>query len=404
MKIRICLGIALVVVIFFAGCKTKELQLEPLSYDRQLLPGQDALRKITDPLMIPDFTLACLDLENLQTAVDNSLNYLGKPSSQGYYPINGITHAQAVQSLEEFGELLDLGLSGSQLNSAIRDRFDVYMSVGCDDMGTVLFTGYYTPIFDGSEQQSERFKYPLYSQPENLVKASDGKILGRTDASGNLSPYPPRAVIENSGMLEGSEIIWLADPFEAYITHVQGSAKIRLPDGKVVGIGYAANNGREYISIARELVKEGKILASQMSLSAMIDYFKSHIDHVAGYTSRNPRYVFFKREEGQPRGSINEPVTPMRTIATDKSIFPRAALTFVSTVLPRQFGGAITQQVYSGFTLDQDTGGAIRAPGRCDFYMGIGDEAGKLAGQTYQEGKLYYLFLKFPISPPLSNP
>ena len=54
----------------------------------------------------------------------------------------------------------------------------------------------------------------------------------------------------------------------------------------------------------------------------------------------------------------------------------------------------VTNQPYSGFALDQDTGGAIRAPGRCDVYMGIGDMAGKLAGSTYQEGKLYYLFLK----------
>jgi membrane-bound lytic murein transglycosylase A len=87
-------------------------------------------------------------------------------------------------------------------------------------------------------------------------------------------------------------------------------------------------------------------------------------------------------------------VTTFRSIATDKSIFPRGCLTFISTILPRATGGTVSNQFYSGFALDQDTGGAIRAAGRCDIYMGIGETAGKLAGQTYQEGKLYYLFLK----------
>jgi membrane-bound lytic murein transglycosylase A len=126
----------------------------------------------------------------------------------------------------------------------------------------------------------------------------------------------------------------------------------------------------------------------------MIDYFKRYKDQVATYVRRNPRFVFFKKEDGPPRGSLNEPVTAFRSIATDKSIFPRGCLTFISTTLPQARGGTVVNRLYSGFALDQDTGGAIRAAGRCDVYMGQGDTAGKLAGQTYQEGRLYYLFLK----------
>jgi membrane-bound lytic murein transglycosylase A len=109
---------------------------------------------------------------------------------------------------------------------------------------------------------------------------------------------------------------------------------------------------------------------------------------------RNPRYVFFQIGEGPPRGSLNEPVTAWRTIATDKSIFPRACPAFIATTLPQMERGVMVTRPYSGFALDQDTGGAIRAAGRCDVYMGVGDEAGQLAGQIYQEGRLYYLFLK----------
>ena len=124
-------------------------------------------------------------------------------------------------------------------------------------------------------------------------------------------------------MLQGQELIWLSDPFEAYIAHVQGSAKVRLPDGQIITVGYAATNGHEYASVAEQLVADGKIASDRISLATMIEYFKAHPDEVTTYIRANPRYVFFQSSEGTPRGSLNEPVTPWRTIATDKSIFPQ---------------------------------------------------------------------------------
>ena len=383
----------LLVWMFFFGCKTQPEQIKP-AYDRPLPPGMHALRKITDPAQIPDFTMACTDLRDLRESIANSLSYLSKPSSRGFFPSGEITHARTVQSLEAFLELLESGLMGVQLNQAIREKFDVYISIGCDDHGTVLFTGYYTPIFDGSMERSAEFKYPLYRQPDDLVKGPNGEILGRRTSDGQVIPYPQRAVIEGARMLRGKELIWLSDAFEAYIAHVQGSAKARLPDGQLTTVGYAANNGHEYRSVGQQMVQDGVIGSDQLSLSAMIEYFKANPDMVDTYVRRNPRFVFFRNEEGEPRGSLNEEVTPMRTIATDKSIFPRAALGFISTALPQVVGGQPAIGPYSGFVLDQDTGGAIRAPGRCDVYMGVGDMAGQLAGQTYQEGQLYYLFVK----------
>jgi len=405
MKAKIALSVLLLISTFVVGCKTKPQ--EKLQYDKQLLPGQNALRKITNPADIPDFTQACMDTSALKDAISRSINYLSKPSSQKFYPSNGIAHKRVVASLTTFAGMLDSGLRGPQLNTAIRDKFDVYISVGCDDNGTVLFTGYYTPIFDGSPVSTDRFRYPLYTQPDDLVKGPNGEILGRRGAGGQMTPFPPAAEIESSGMLKGKELVWLGNPFEAYIARVQGSAKIRMPGGVLKGVGYAANNGQEYRSVGKQMVADGVLSESQLSLSAMIEYFRQHPDQVSKYTSQNPRFVFFRFEEGPPRGSLNEPVTPLRTIATDKSIFPRGALTFISTTLPRDMGGSTVQESYTGFALDQDTGGAIRAPGRCDVYVGQGDTAGRLAGQTYKEGKLYYLFLKedlvAPTSPPMSS-
>lgn len=377
-----------------ASCCPKHRKKAAMRYDRPLPPGQYALRKITDPSEIPDFTMACSDLTNLRKAVAHSLSYLHKPSSKTFYPSGQITHNQALESVQGFADMLDSGLSGRELNDEILISFDVYTSIGCDDRGTVLFTGYYTPIFEGSLERTAQFTCPLYQQPDDLVKGPDGNIIGRRDPGGGIGTYPNRAEIEDSGMLEGKELVYLGDPFETYIAHVQGSAKVRLPDGDITTVGYAANNGHEYKSVAMELVRDGKIDADEISLATMIAYFKKYENQVRTYVRRNPRFVFFRKEGGPPVGCLNEPVTPVRSIATDKSIFPRASLSFISTTLPRAVGGAAIKQVYTGFTLDQDAGGAIRAPGRCDVYMGEGDMAGKLAGQTYQEGRLYYLFLK----------
>lgn len=396
MKNRILLSTLLLITMVIIGCKapTKEVKVVKKDYNKPLAPGQLALRKITNPAEIPDFTTACINLTDLKTPIKNSLNYLEKPSSEKYFPSGQITHAQVANSLNAFAKLLDSKLSPNQMNEAIKKQFDVYMSVGCDDQGTVLFTGYYTPIFNGSLTRTGRFQYPLYKTPLDLVKKSDGVILGRRGADGQTIPYPPRKDIESSGMLKGSELVWLSDPFEVYVAHVQGSARIRLPNNELITVGYGANNGHEYHGISQDLVKDGKIPADQISLAAMIDFFKKNPSQVETYVNRNPRFVFFLREDGSPKGSLNEPVIAKRSIATDKSIFPRGALTFIATSLPQEENGVITKRVYNNFALDQDTGGAIRAAGRCDVYMGQGDMAGKVAGQTYQEGKLYYLFLK----------
>jgi len=166
--------------------------------------------------------------------------------------------------------------------------------------------------------------------------------------------------------------------------HVQGSAKIRLPDGQVESVGYAAHNGWEYKSIRTKMIADGKFAEKNINMKTMIDYFKAHPDEVDMYVNENPRFVFFRSVEGDPRGSLNEPVTPFRTIATDKTIYPRAMFAFAAVDLDKPVG----------FALDQDAGGAIRAAGRCDVYMGVGEQAGVFAGKTYREGQLYYLFIK----------
>ncbi|MFW5845769.1 MAG: MltA domain-containing protein, partial [Planctomycetota bacterium] len=259
-----------------------------------------------------------------------------------------------------------------------------------DGHGSVLFTGYYTPIFSASTIRGGRFQHPLYKRPDDLISGPDGKTVAQQRLSdGSTRPYPTRAELETSGALEGLELVWLADPFEAYVLQVQGSGRLRLPDGRMMEVGYAGTNGHDYKAIGYELIDDGRLAKEDLDLDSLRSYFRQHPDLLREYTHRNPRYVFFRQESGGPYGSLGQPVVPDVSIATDKAIFPRGALCWVETEL-----AAPTLRPYAAFRLDQDTGGAIRAPGRCDLYMGVGRAAELRAGKQMADGGLYYLVAK----------
>lgn len=396
------IGLACLALSLLTGCPPKDGPFvgpgDPPDYEKQLPEGMMGLQKVR-PEDVPDFTAACSDLAGLRQSVQYSLDYMAKPSSKQAYARYGgeFTHARGLASLQAFAALLDTNPSPGQMNQAIREKFDTYTSVGWNLRGDVLFTGYYTPIFNASPTRTDRFKYPIYRQPTDLQKDPEGNPL---------TAWPSRQELEThqKSRLAGLEFYWLADPFEVFIVHVQGSAKLRMPDGKLIGVGYAANNGHKYESIGKMMVADGKIEKGKLSLRAMIDYFKAHPADINTYTWKNPRFVFFTETLGDPRGSLNAPVTPWRSVATDKAIFPRAGVVYFAAQMPRRGGNILTMMPYTGFALDQDTGGAIRAPGRCDVYMGVGDDAGELAGRTQEKGRLYYLLLKSAEPTPATPP
>lgn len=362
-------------------------------YGRALPPGQLALRKIP-PEMYPDFSRAFAGRAGLEESIANSIAFFQRPSSKRYYPYGDISHERALASLHAFKDVLREARDGKQLDQLIRDRFDVYQSVGCDDVGTVYYTGYYTPIFEGRKQRDATFRYPLYKSPPDLARDADGMTQGRKTPDGRVVPYSTRREIEEQRLLEGHEIAWLKDPFEAYVVSIQGSGKLKLADGSLWEIGYAGNNGHDYTPVAEAMIRDGVIKKEELSLQTLISYFKQHPENLQKYCWQNPRYVFFQETKGGPYGSINVPVTPYRSIAVDKKVFPRGCLAMIDTTIPVNSGGAIRQTPTAEFVCDQDTGGAIRAAGRCDLYMGVGGGAEALAGRTGAEGKLYYIFVK----------
>ena len=373
-------------------------------YSRPLPEGQVALKKITDPTRIPDFRRALTYRAGLVESIDKSLAYFTHPSSERYFPYLDITHSRAVHSLERFKELLATAVSANEFQRRIVEEFDVYESVGCDGRGTVLFTGYCTPIYEASIRPTPEFKYPLYKLPPDLVKTDDGRVLGRQAPSGTVEYYT-RAQIENRKLLEGQELVYLKDRLEAFLVHVQGSARLRLTNGSMLEIGYAGKNGREYSSLGKMLVAEKKLHRDRVSLTTIKQYFKKHPEDLDVFLPRNESFIFFRETQGGPYGSLGQPVTAYRSIATDKNkgpdqkdyreAYPRGCLAFIQTNLPTASPtGRIEKHPYSGFILDQDSGGAIRSAGRADVYLGVGRKAELLAGYAVSEGRIYYLFAK----------
>jgi len=193
-------------------------------------------------------------------------------------------------------------------------------------------------------------------------------------------------------MLAGRELVYLSSRLDAYIIEVNGSAKLNMRDGATMYVGYAGTNGHEYTSVGGLLVEDGKLSGAKLSLPAIRQYFVQHPYELSSYIRRNDRFVFFSEYDGSrwPAGSMGFRVMPMRTLATDKAIFPRGSVVLVNTRMP----GAIGSRSFNQVMLDQDTGGAIRAAGRADIYIGIGREAEVLAGRQVAQGQMYYLLLK----------
>ncbi len=366
-----------------------------------LAVGHSALRLVTQEHRLPDIAAAVAGIEpGLVDAIDESLVWFAAPSSKRHYPFEGITHQQARDGLLAMRELVTSGARPQWIRSEILRRFDIFESVGYDGSGTVLFTGYYAPVFQASLSPTGEFMYPLYTRPPDLATDPDtGAPQGRRLADGSVVPYATRREIETSGMLTGHELVWLKDPLDVYMIHVNGSAKLRLQtpggdDGSaVMFIGYAGKTDRPYTGLGQSMIDEGMVAADGVSLAAVKREYRRDRQRVIDLIYRNESYVFFTAYEGAswPAGSLGVRVSAKRSLATDKKIYPRGGIVLVDT---EAISFAGSQRPFLQFMLDQDTGGAIQAPGRADIFMGIGPGAEILAGGQYAEGRLYYFVLK----------
>jgi membrane-bound lytic murein transglycosylase A len=332
------------------------------------------------------------DRKALLASIDNSLLYLTKKeaiAAYQNYPVKEITLARVRRSLVRFRQLVVSSKSAAQLQAAVRREFVFYQSVGNDGKGTVKFTAYYEPIYTASRVKTAIYKYPLYRLPPNFSQWP--------------KPHPKRIDLEGKDGLQGSksqlrglEMLWFRHRLDAYMVHIQGSAQIKLTNGKTTSIGYAGGTDYPWTSIGKELAKDGKLPLEGLTMPRLISYFRGKPQELSNYLPRWERFVFFQETSGRPAtGSIHVPVTAERSIATDKSLMPPGALALIYNSFPYPVsGGKLEKRIVSRFVLDQDTGSAIKGPGRVDYFMGSGKLAGDRAGITGGNGSLYYLLLK----------
>jgi membrane-bound lytic murein transglycosylase A len=188
---------------------------------------------------------------------------------------------------------------------------------------------------------------------------------------------------------------------------IEGSGTLRLPSGAELRVGYGATNGRPYRSIARLLIEEGRITRKAMTMRVLRAWLAAHPEERTRVLQHNESYVFFQRRSGAPLGSLGVPLTPGRSIATDPRVFPRGALAFIRTARPVEMGKGVNGwKPVDRFVLSQDTGGAIRGPGRVDVFWGRGPDADLAASDMKEPGELYFLVPKerTVASPPTARP
>jgi len=349
-----------------------------------------------------------LDRASLETAIERSLEYYERLPEDKLcrFGDSVYTIGEMKDSLLQFMDILAMPLSDEMKRDRIKETFALYRASGKTGSGDVLFTGYYAPVLEGSVEKTSLYRYPIYRTPDDHVvinlgrfkSAYEGKRLIARVVDGEAIPYYTRREIDREESLRerGLEIVWLADPVDAFFLHIQGSGIIHLRDGSYLNISYEQSNGHPYRSVGRLLMDEKKLSIGEVSMRGIKMYLMNHPEEMPDILGHNESYVFFRVVESGPVGSLNVPVTGGRTIATDASVFPRGALAFVRVKKPvlDESGRIISWTPFSRFVLNQDTGGAIKGPGRVDLYCGDDKYAEIMAGHLKEEGDLYFLITK----------
>ncbi|NIY71434.1 murein transglycosylase [Marivivens donghaensis] len=235
------------------------------------------------------------------------------------------------------------------------------------DSSPALFTGYFEPELLGSLTTDDTYRHPLYRMP-------DGEL-------------PTRAEIED-GALDGRdlELVWLADPVEAFFLHIQGSGRVALPGGGTLRVGYAGKNGYLYQSVGKKLIDAGKIDPTEISAERIKDWMRANPTDAKELMRKNQSYVFFRELdvplESGPIGVMGRSVTAGRTIAVDPGFNIYGAPVWIEKDAP---------DAMSRLMIAQDTGAAIKGAQRADIFVGTGEKAGHIAGGYQQSGRMVAL-------------
>ncbi len=284
------------------------------------------------------------------------------------------------------------------VRSFFESRFIPYRVNSSEGKETGLITGYYAPDLQGSRQPDQRFRFPLYAVPDDLLvidlrsvypDLANYRLRGRIEGK-KVVPYWSRADIDaGKAPVLGNELFWVEDPVELFFLQIQGSGRISTSNGERVMVGFAEQNGHPYRSIGKLLIDRGAMTRDQMSMQNIKAWARANPDQVGQLLAENPSYVFFRELDPAletPVGALGVALTPERSIAVDPRTIPLGAPVFLSTTLP------LSETPLQRLVVAQDTGGAIKGAVRADFFWGMGNDAGAQAGRMKQQGRMWLLW------------
>lgn len=273
---------------------------------------------------------------------------------------------EEISNLEKFSQALSEAETEEELYRSLKSNGEVKIKT----VPEVLFTGYYKPLFKGSLKRTKSYSAPLYSLPKSKTTLTRKQLV-------------------TSGALKSNELIYLKDPFEAYLAEIQGSVGILLESGEIVHLAFAGSNNQKYVSIGTELLADGKLTKAEATIPGIRAYFESHPGMRQEYIHRNPRLVFFRKSAGKTLGSSGVELLAERSVATDPSVYPPGSILFTRVEIPaKKENGEWGKRNFSKFVIALDSGSAIKGSKRIDLYLGEGSDVGEVAGRVNSRGEV----------------
>jgi membrane-bound lytic murein transglycosylase A len=411
----------LIAVVLIAGCARSQIRNANEAMRPSVMPS------LTDDLEWSGF------IEGLEAQIKHLKT---KPAGDMGFGPRVVSREAYIKAMEYLLAEAKADASGEKFRVALKSNFDALEVYGGDHWGEVFMTSYFEPVIEGSLKADAKYTQPLFERPKDMVdvdldsfvearpslslldqapmeQRTLGNILrGRLMASADperspkIVAYPNRAGIYASEIKTISKPLVYVDPIDAFILEIQGSGVVKLKNGKEIKVGYAAQNGHPYVAVGKFLFDI--IPREKMTMFAIENHLRSlPPEDAKRFMEHNPSYVFFKTLTTNGITYFGNGLHAGRTIATDQFFFPKGTLAFLEFEKP-QFADekAVEASGWSPaarFVFDQDTGGAIRGPGRVDLYSGRGAAAKQVASVMKNKGRLVYFVPKAEFLPALAQ-
>ncbi|MBK24255.1 MAG: hypothetical protein CME70_09675 [Halobacteriovorax sp.] len=389
----------IIILLLLGSCARKEISTP-----------EEAMRSLPSEMLLKDD----LPIDVFQAGLKKHIKILMKTPSRvlkfGSKNVFAKDYGFALMELLKFKDK-------DKLLKYVEENFILMEVYGKKDWGEILLTSYYEPLYPARKKPTEKYYMPIYKLPKDLVEidmqsfADEGignfetsrtKVSGRIVNAGlpfpKILPHFSREEITIEKKLKGRNLeLYYLDPIHSFFLQIQGSGVLELPSGKRVRVGYAGQNGWKYESIGKHLFHV--IPREEMSLQRIEAHLRTlSKDELLDFLKINPSYVYFKVIESRGLTTFGNEVVSGRTLAVDSSLFPLGALGYLSFQKPYFADKSVevptSYEETSRLVLAQDTGGAIKSPGRADLFWGEGDEALRYAGTMRHSAKLWFLYPK----------